>query len=127
MTTEKLTLTKTVSSERPTSPSASHNGDSEPRPPSDPFDGLLDDLDEDEVTQPVDNEAVVVGAPRTISEEHLHTDPTIGLTDDEVSIRRKLYGWNQMKEENRSHLKRFASFFVGPIQFVMEVRLMILR
>lgn len=118
LATEKLTLTKTVSSKTP----VANDGASEQRPESDPFDGLLEDFDvEDEGDRQVEEEVVAVGAPRTIPDEYLHTDPAVGLTVDEVVQRRKVYGSNRMNEENRSHVKQFLLFFVGPIQFVMEV------
>lgn len=50
------------------------------------------------------------------------TDPDRGLSDAEVSVRRKRFGLNRMKEEKENNILKFLSFFVGPIQFVMEVR-----
>lgn len=57
-----------------------------------------------------------------IPEEFLRTDPMSGLDDKEVVLRRKRYGLNKLKEEKQNHYLKFLSFFVGPIQFVMEVR-----
>lgn len=57
-----------------------------------------------------------------VPDEFLRTDSITGLSDGEVSIRRKKYGPNKMKEEKENHFLKFLSFFVGPIQFVMEVR-----
>lgn len=57
-----------------------------------------------------------------VPDEFLRTDSLTGLSDGEVSIRRKKYGPNKMKEEKENHFLKFLSFFVGPIQFVMEVR-----
>lgn len=51
----------------------------------------------------------------------LQTDTRIGLTDSEVVARRKKYGLNQMRKEEKQHpVMKFLMFFVGPIQFVME-------
>ena len=72
----------------------------------------LDEEDEDEDLAP--------GSARPVPEELLQTDPSYGLTSDEVSRRRKKYGLNQMSEANESMILKFVMFFVGPIQFVME-------
>ncbi|BAE55854.1 plasma membrane H+-ATPase [Aspergillus flavus] len=58
--------------------------------------------------------------PCCISEELLQTDPSTGLTEPEVLLRRKKYGLNQMKEEKENLILKFLSYFVGPVQFVME-------
>lgn len=55
-------------------------------------------------------------------EDLLRTDLMKGLSDSEVLTRRKRYGLNKMKEEKENNFLKFLSFFVGPIQFVMEVR-----
>ncbi|KAF6072684.1 HAD ATPase, P-type, IC family protein [Candida albicans] len=57
---------------------------------------------------------------KAVPEELLQTDPRVGLTDDEVTKRRKRYGLNQMAEEQENLVLKFVMFFVGPIQFVME-------
>lgn len=86
------------------------------------LDGLLEELEsEDEEEIPVEEEVVAVGAPRNIPDYMLQTDLNTGLMDSEVKDRRRQFGLNQMKEEKRSHVKQFLLFFVGPIQFVMEV------
>ena len=120
MTTQKLTLQDTVSLEPP----GAHDGTAEHCSDIDSLDGLLAELDAGEEEQQfVEEEVTAIGDPKKIPEEYLHTDPAIGLIEHEVLQRRKMYGWNQMREENRSHVKQFLSFFVGPIQFVMEVDL----
>ena len=54
--------------------------------------------------------------------EDLRTNTRTGLTDIEVAPRRKKYGLNQMRKEEKQHpVVKFLMFFVGPIQFVMEV------
>jgi H+-transporting ATPase len=75
-------------------------------------DGNLEE--EDDVTQP--------GGARNVPEDLLQTDTRQGLTHQEVLNRRKRYGYNQMKEEKENLILKFLGFFVGPIQFVMEVR-----
>ncbi|GAD99437.1 plasma membrane ATPase [Paecilomyces variotii No. 5] len=75
-------------------------------------DGHMDEEDE------ADNEP---GSARPlVSDELLQTDTRIGLTDAEVLIRRKKFGLNQMKEEKENMILKFFSYFIGPIQFVME-------
>ncbi len=49
------------------------------------------------------------------------TDVTTGLTTPDALARRKKYGPNQLKEEKENLYLKFMSFFVGPVQFVMEV------
>ena len=58
-----------------------------------------------------------------IPSQLLQTDTTGGLSNSEVIQRRKRYGLNQLREEKENLLLKFVLFFVGPIQFVMEVRL----
>ncbi|KAI0422394.1 plasma-membrane proton-e [Xylaria grammica] len=86
------------------------------------IDALIEDLEsqdggEDEEEE---EEGQGVGMGRTIPEEMLNTDTRLGLTESEVSNRRRKYGLNQMKEEKENLLLKFFGFFVGPIQFVME-------
>jgi H+-transporting ATPase len=86
------------------------------------IDALIDDLEsmdgheeeeEDEVSQP--------GGARPVSEDLLQTDTRLGLTANEVEQRRRKFGLNQMKEEKENLILKFLMYFVGPIQFVMEV------
>lgn len=76
-------------------------------------DGHFDE-DEEDGTEP--------GGARPVPPELLSTDTRIGLTEEEVLNRRKKYGLNQMKEEKENLILKFLGYFVGPIQFVMEVR-----
>lgn len=71
----------------------------------------LDDEEDDEVDD---------SSFKAVPEELLKTDPTTGLTADEVTKRRKKYGLNQMSEDKENLVLKFIMFFVGPIQFVME-------
>lgn len=86
------------------------------------LDRLLSILEaEDEGEIPIKEEILHIGESRNIPDHWLHTDATIGLNVVQVSERRKVYGMNQMKVEKRNPIKQFLMFFVGPIQFVMEV------
>ena len=75
-------------------------------------------IEDDEEEEEEDN---TPGGGRVIPEDQLQTDTRTGLTEAEVHIRRKKYGLNQMKEEKENMLLKFLGYFVGPIQFVMEV------
>ena len=84
------------------------------------MDALIEELEsldgqveEEEVNEP--------GGEVRIPEELLNTDTRTGLTEQDVINRRKKYGLNQMKEEKENLILKFLGYFVGPIQFVMEV------
>ncbi|PLN74668.1 plasma membrane ATPase [Aspergillus taichungensis] len=70
------------------------------------------DVDDDRLSQP--------GGLLQLPEEIIPTNPNTGLTEEEVLLRRKKYGCNRMKEEKTNLILKFLSYFVGPIQFVME-------
>lgn len=91
----------------------------------DDIDALIDELqshhgldDDDEESE--DEGAAAAGEARVIPEELLQTDPSYGLSSDDVVKRRKKYGLNQMAEDNENLFVKFLMFFIGPIQFVME-------
>ena len=86
------------------------------------MDALIDDL-ESQDGQAIEEEEEEAGAGETppISEEFLNTSTRTGLTESEVQQRRKKFGLNQMKEEKENLILKFLGYFVGPIQFVMEV------
>lgn len=87
------------------------------------MDALIDDLEsEDGAVNDEADEKAEDGAARPVAEELLQTSTTHGLTDAEVLMRRKKFGLNQMKEEKQNLILKFLGYFVGPIQFVMEVR-----
>ncbi|CEP20345.1 PMA1 [Cyberlindnera jadinii] len=87
----------------------------------DDIDALIDELQSDHGEDDLEEEAGEAGASaRPVPEELLQTDPAYGLTSDEVTKRRKKYGLNQMAEEKENLIVKFMSFFIGPIQFVME-------
>jgi H+-transporting ATPase len=90
------------------------------------IDALIDALESEdghEDQDEVESVDAVPGAraPRPISEEWFKTNTCHGLTETEVSARRKKFGWNKMKEEKENLFLKFLGYFIGPIQFVMEV------
>lgn len=86
------------------------------------MDALIDELEsQDGHAEEDEEEEDNVGTGRIIPEDQLQTDTRMGLSSQEVTIRRKKYGMNQMKEEKENLVLKFLGYFVGPIQFVMEV------
>ena len=86
------------------------------------IDALIADLDSIDGLEPIpQQQSIGIGDARSVPEEELRTPKNRGLEDEEVLVRKKKYGLNQMKEENHSVVRKFLMFFVGPIQFVMEV------
>lgn len=86
------------------------------------MDALIEDLEsEDGHVAEEEEEEVQPGGGRVVPEDMLQTDPRVGLTESEVTTRRRKYGLNQMKEEKENLVLKFLGFFIGPIQFVMEV------
>lgn len=86
------------------------------------MDALIEELESvDGNVEDDEDEKDDLAAARPIPEELLQTDTRTGLSDSEVITRRKKYGPNRMKEEKENLLLKFLLFFVGPIQFVMEV------
>lgn len=86
----------------------------------DDIDALIEELESADPHEEFEQEIEAHGI-ETVPEEFLQTDVSFGLTDPEVSARRRKYGLNQMKEERENLLIKFLMYFVGPIQFVMEV------
>lgn len=60
-----------------------------------------------------------------VPEEMLQTDVRVGLTEPEAGQRRRKYGLNQMNEKRQNLFLKFLMYFVGPIQFVMEVSMIL--
>ena len=86
------------------------------------IDALIEELESQDAA--IDNdeeETVQPGGARTVPEELLQTSTRTGLSSADVATRRKKYGLNQMKEEKENLVLKFLGFFIGPIQFVMEV------
>jgi H+-transporting ATPase len=89
------------------------------------MDALIDELESQDGHQEEEEgeEEAPAGTGRVVPEDQLQTDTRIGLTESEVHARRKKYGMNQMKEEKENLILKFLGYFIGPIQFVMEVSL----
>jgi H+-transporting ATPase len=102
-----------------------HHGDKghESEEEDEDMDALIDELesqDGQEELQEEEEEAAAGDTP-PIAEEYLQTSTRTGLTAAEVITRRKKFGLNQMKEEKENLVLKFLGYFIGPIQFVMEV------
>ena len=80
-----------------------------------------DDDEEEALDAELEAEIETVAGTRSVPEELLQTDTCVGLIEPEVVARRKKYGLNQMRVEKENLLLKFLGYFVGPIQFVMEV------
>ena len=87
------------------------------------MDALINDLESEDGHDDHDygNEIMEAGGAKPVAEKLLQTSTTHGLTEAEVLTRRRKFGLNQMKEEKPNKFLIFLGFFVGPIQFVMEV------
>lgn len=85
------------------------------------IDALIEELESQDAAVDDEEEDVQPGGARTVPEDMLRTDTRLGLSSAEVLTRRKKYGLNQMKEEKENLILKFLGFFIGPIQFVMEV------
>ena len=87
------------------------------------IDALIDDLESEDGHGGVNEgeEDDTLGSRRTVPEGMLQTDSRVGLAETEVVARRRKYGLNQMKEEKENLILKFFGYFIGPIQFVMEV------
>lgn len=87
------------------------------------MDALIDDLESQDGQAIDEEEEIEAGAARPVPEELLQTSLTQGLSEADVIARRRKFGLNQMKEEKENLILKFLGYFVGPIQFVMEVKL----
>jgi H+-transporting ATPase len=87
------------------------------------MDALIDELESQDghAEDDENEEQSTPGGGRVVPEDLLQTDTRVGLTEDEVHARRRKYGLNQMKEEKENLFLKFLGYFIGPIQFVMEV------
>ena len=87
------------------------------------FEKLLEEIEsDDEDEDKSEKEDFGLESPTSVPDHLLQTDVIHGLSESEVKDRRSTYGFNQLKEHKSSHIKQFLMFFVGPIQFVMEVK-----
>ena len=87
---------------------------------------LIEELESLDPDADVEDDLETVGGARQVPEEMLQTDTRVGLMEPEVVARRKKYGLNSMREEKENLFLKFLGYFVGPIQFVMEVRYRVL-
>ena len=87
------------------------------------MDALIDELESQDghAEEEEGEDEATPSTGRIVPEDQLATDTRIGLTESEVHARRKKYGMNQMKEEKENLVLKFLGYFIGPIQFVMEV------
>lgn len=92
------------------------------------IDALIEDLESEDGNAGIeeDEEETNPAHGRVVPEDMLQTDSRTGLSSSEVVARRRKYGLNQMKEEKENLILKFFSYFVGPIQFVMEVSRLLL-
>ena len=51
----------------------------------------------------------------------LHTDPSQGLTDQEVEERVVQFGRNELKEVKKNPILKFLGYFTGAIAYLIEV------
>jgi len=106
-------------------PAASHTfNEKSPAPAEEEdedIDALIAELESEDGELDEEEEASPGMSAKPIPEELLNTDTRKGLTSQEVTERRRKYGLNQMAEEKENLIKKFLMYFVGPIQFVMEV------
>ncbi|KFA77466.1 hypothetical protein S40288_08702 [Stachybotrys chartarum IBT 40288] len=85
------------------------------------IDALIEDLESQDGHEfEEEEEENTPGGGRQVPEDMLKTDSRVGLAEAEIVARRRKYGLNQMKEEKENLILKFLSYFVGPIQFVME-------
>ncbi|KAI8050000.1 plasma-membrane proton-efflux P-type ATPase [Thamnidium elegans] len=66
--------------------------------------------------------AVVDDVPAHL-EQYLQTQPTFGLTEDQVYERMSKFGRNELVEKKRNKLLHFLSFFTGAISYLMILSL----
>lgn len=86
------------------------------------MDALIEELEsEDPEPAVVEEDFTSPTGNRAVPEELLNTDTRVGLEEWDVLARRKKFGLNQMKEEKQNLILKFLGYFVGPIQFVMEM------
>ncbi|CAG8890648.1 unnamed protein product [Penicillium egyptiacum] len=90
------------------------------------LDRLIAELEAEDGNEPdVDAITIRAGEIPPYPPALLETKVDEGLDDEEVVLRRKKYGWNRMKEQKRNHFLKFLSFFNGPVQWVMEVAMVL--
>ena len=94
--------------------------------PDEDIDALIEELESQDGHGDDEEEGEEqAGGGRSVPDDMLRTDSRAGLTEAEVQTRRRKYGLNQMNEEKENLILKFLGYFIGPIQFVMEVSLCI--
>lgn len=89
---------------------------------SDDIDSIIENLYSESGSNYGENSlAPISSASYSFPDYIFETDPSSGLSNEEVLKRRKIYGVNQLSEDSESHFKKFLKFFIGPIQHVMEL------
>ncbi|KFY09521.1 hypothetical protein V492_05468 [Pseudogymnoascus sp. VKM F-4246] len=102
-------------------PTSKHKPLEEDEEEDEDMDALIDELEsQDGHAEEEEEEDDNPATGRVIPEDQLQTDTRTGLTEQEVTVRRKKYGLNQMREEKENLILKFLGYFIGPIQFVME-------
>lgn len=89
------------------------------------MDALIEELESLDPDQHIEEEVENALASGAVPEEFLQTDTRTGLSEPEVIARRKKWGLNELRQEKENLALKFLGYFVGPIQTVMEVRLLI--
>ena len=121
---ESLDLREALATIQPSQPDSNSAKRLENTNDVEEFDKLLEEIEsEDEDEDKSEKDELGLESQTSVPENLLQTDVIQGLSENEVKDRRSTYGLNQLKEHERSHIKEFLMFFVGPIQFVMEVSL----
>ena len=74
------------------------------------IDALIDEL---QSVDPEDDPVEEFQDTSKIPEEMLQTDPSYGLHEQEVMLRRRKYGLNLLQIERESNLKKLLRYFIG--------------
>ncbi|KAJ5825000.1 P-type ATPase [Penicillium robsamsonii] len=87
---------------------------------------LMEELEAEDGKEPDMDETTIRGGEICpIPADMLDTKIDEGLSDAEVAVRHKKYGWNRMKQQKRNHFLKFIAFFNGPVQWVMEIAILL--
>jgi H+-transporting ATPase len=68
-----------------------------------------------------DSRKAKAGDPGVVPEDWLNADIRRGISNDDVEIRRRRFGFNEITTEKENLLLKFLSYFTGPILYVMEI------
>lgn len=85
------------------------------------LDALIRELDSADPEEEAEKATAATDLEAIPLNDLCETDPARGLSTSEVLRRRNKFGLNQLKEDKENLFLKFVLFFVGPIQFVMEV------